>query len=50
MKHGLKPTKRQKIAIKNAGLNPGGWLVCKFVNGEYHLVSRVGNNTKIIKA
>lgn len=50
MKHGLKPTKRQKIAIKDAGLNPGGWLVAKNLNGELHLVSRVGNNSKIIKA
>lgn len=50
MKHGLKPTRKQKMAIKAAGLNPGGWLVSKFVNGELHLVSRVGDNQKIIKA
>ena len=34
MKNPKAPTKRQKIAMKESGLNPDNWLVSK-ANGEY---------------
>lgn len=48
MKHGLKPTKNQKITIKAAGLNPENWLIVKKVNGTFELVHRETGTTKTI--
>jgi hypothetical protein len=50
MKHGLRPTKKQKVAIKAVGLNPENWLVFKSINEELHLVHRETGTTKIIPA
>lgn len=49
MKHGRKPTLKQKIAIKNNGYNPDNWLVIKKIANELHLVHRyIGTLKKII--
>lgn len=50
MKHGLKPTKRQKQSIKEFGLNPDNWLIFKAIEGNLHLVHRETGTTKIIPA
>lgn len=34
MKHGRKPTKRQKMAIRDVKLNPDNWLVYKVLTKE----------------
>lgn len=49
MKKGLRPTKRQKIAIKAAGLNFNNWLVYKNIDGKLHLVHRETGTTRIIE-
>lgn len=48
MKKGLKPTNRQKIAIKAVGLNWEHWLVYKNVDGYLHLLHRETNTTRMI--
>jgi len=40
MKHGLKPTNKQKQAIEKAGLKPENWLVTKSLSKELHLVTK----------
>lgn len=50
MKHGLKPTKRQKIAMKAVGLNFNNWLVYKAIDSQLHIVHRETGRTKIIPA
>lgn len=34
MKHGKKPTVKQKMLLKAWGLNPENWLICKIYPGE----------------
>lgn len=48
MKNGKNPSRRQKIAIKEAGFNPDNWLVFKSESDKLHLVHRNLNQTKII--
>jgi hypothetical protein len=48
LKKGLKPTKRQKIAIQAAGLNYDNWLVYKNIEGKLHLVHRETGTKKVI--
>lgn len=48
MKQGLKPTKKQKIAMKSVGLNYNNWLVFKNINGQLHLVHRETGTKRII--
>jgi hypothetical protein len=48
MKHGLKPTKNQKIAMKAAGLNPENWLIYKKTHETLELVHRETGTTKTI--
>jgi hypothetical protein len=40
MKHGKKPTNKQKQAIEKAGLKPENWLVTKSLSGELHIVTK----------
>ncbi|WP_240421625.1 DUF6906 family protein [Paenibacillus periandrae] len=40
MKNGKRPTKRQKIAIAAAKLNPDNWLVTKSMPEKLSLVHR----------
>ncbi|GAF63618.1 hypothetical protein BTS2_0509 [Bacillus sp. TS-2] len=50
MKNGKRPTKAQKISIKEAGLNYDNWLVSKSLEDELHLVHRyTGTKRKIYK-
>lgn len=48
MKNGKRPTRRQKIAIKEAGLNFENWLVSKVGPDFLLLVHRHTNKTKKI--
>ena len=48
MKHGLKPNRAQKIAMKAAGLNPDNWLIYKKTHEQLHLVHRETGTTKTI--
>jgi hypothetical protein len=51
MKHGKKPKKNQKIAIKAAGLDPKEWLITKNLvdKGELHIVNRSGKAAVIVQ-
>jgi hypothetical protein len=40
MKQGKRPTRKQKLVLKAARLNPENWLVTKNLQGELHLVHR----------
>lgn len=48
MKAGKRPTRRQKEAIKWAGLNPNNWLVCKNLPDELHIVHRETQRLRVI--
>ncbi|WP_339193125.1 hypothetical protein [Paenibacillus sp. FSL W8-1287] len=48
MKNGKNPTRRQKIAIKDAGQNPDNWFVFKAEATVLHIVHRNTGTTKII--
>ncbi|GIP25513.1 hypothetical protein J23TS9_06430 [Paenibacillus sp. J23TS9] len=48
MKNGKNPSRRQKIAIKEAGFNPDNWLVCKALDDRLELTHRLTGTTKII--
>ncbi|WP_209121552.1 hypothetical protein [Alkalihalobacillus sp. BA299] len=48
MKNGKAPTKKQKIAIKEVGLNPNNWLVSKNLQEELHIVHRETGRLKVI--
>ncbi len=50
MKNGKRPTRKQKIAIRERGLNPDNWLVSKAPPGELHLVHRYTGTKRIIPA
>lgn len=49
MKQGKKPNRKQKEAIKEAGLNPENWLVTKSLPQEIHIVHCTSNKPRIIK-
>ena len=46
MKHGKRPTRKQKQLIKEAGLDPGMWLIAKNTSDELLLVHRYINQSK----
>jgi hypothetical protein len=48
MKHGLKPNKRQKIAMKASGLTPENWLIFKKTHDTLRVVHRETGTTKTI--
>ncbi|MNP84498.1 hypothetical protein D3C76_1838350 [compost metagenome] len=48
MKQGKNPTRRQKIAIKDAGFDPDNWLVSKALDDRLELIHRYAGTTKII--
>lgn len=48
MKHGKRPTRLQKIAIKAAGLNPENWLVVKNCGDGLEVVHRHSGKTRTI--
>lgn len=49
MKHGLKPTKRQKLAMAGAKLNPDDWLVTKVYPHALCLEHRHSGKEKILR-
>jgi hypothetical protein len=48
MKNGKKLSRKEKIAVKAAGLNPENWLKYKKDNEQLHLVHRYTNTTRSI--
>lgn len=48
MKHGKKPTRRQKMLIKSAGLNCGNWLVVKDTAEELVIQNRQTDRIRTI--
>lgn len=50
MKHGKRPTRRQKALIQAAGLNPDNWLVVKDTKPTMTIVHRVSDKTRVITA
>lgn len=48
MKNGKRLTKKQKIAVKNAKLDPNNWLSFKIDVDGFWIVHRVSNNTRKI--
>ncbi|WP_170953373.1 DUF6906 family protein [Bacillus cereus] len=48
MKHGKKPTKKEKMKIKSYNLNPENWLIFKKVDGALHLIHRNTFATRVI--
>lgn len=48
MKSGKRPSRRQKVIIKAAGLNPDNWLVVKNFHDELHIVHRVSTKIRVI--
>lgn len=48
MKHGKRPSVKQKQIINHTGLNPIDWLVIKSLPNELHIVHRETNQKRII--
>lgn len=46
MKHGVKPTRKQKERIEAAGLNSDNWLVVKDCPSCFEIVHKVSNKTR----
>jgi len=49
MKHGIRPTKKQKIFLKKFKLNPENWLIVKDCGQCFEIVNRrilTGRKTK----
>ena len=46
MKHGIRPTRIQKIRIKSHGLNPENWLVVKDCKECFQIVHKVSGKTR----
>lgn len=49
MKNGKRPTRAQKMLIKEAGLNPNNWLVVKNLHDQMHIVHRETNSERVIR-
>ena len=50
MKHGRKPTVRQKQLLSDNGLNPKDWLITKNLDYEIHIVHKKSKEEKVIAA
>jgi hypothetical protein len=48
MKHGKRPTNRQKQLMSEAGLNSKEWLVTKNLDFEIHIVHKQTKKEKVI--
>jgi len=48
MRSGKKPTRKQKQAIKSAGLNYKNWLVVRNLHDELHIAHRETGTIRII--
>ena len=49
MKHGLRPTRRQKQIIAARNLNPANWLVTKNLPDRLYLQHRLTGKERILK-
>lgn len=49
MKHGKKPTKAQKIILKERHMNPDNWLIVKNTPEEMLVVHRYTSATRSIR-
>ncbi len=49
MKHGKKPTKRQKLFLKENKFNPKNWLIVKDCAECFEIVNRLTGNRKKLK-
>ena len=49
MKHGKKPTRAQKILLKEHHLNPDNWLIVKHTTEELLVVHRYTSTTRSIR-
>jgi len=51
MRHGKKPTRKQKIRLGKAGLAPDNWLVVKEKpNGELVILHKYANTIRVVPA
>lgn len=48
MKQSKKPTRKQKIILSQARLNPDNWLVVKASAGQLHLMNRETGRKRVI--
>lgn len=49
MKHGRRPTKRQKLILKKFNLNPQNWLIVKDCSECFEIVNRITGNRRKLK-
>jgi len=49
MKHGKRPTRKQKLTLSKAGLNPDNWLIEKSLPGVLYLVHRMTGNGRVLR-
>jgi hypothetical protein len=50
LKHGLRPTRRQKEAIANANLDSKKWLIVKNTDNQLTIQHRENGNVQVISA
>lgn len=51
MRHGKKPTRKQKIRLGQAGLSPKKWLVIKQRrDGEMVVLHKINNQIRVVPA
>ncbi|MDQ0228442.1 DUF6906 family protein [Metabacillus niabensis] len=52
MKQGKRPTRNQKMLIKQVGLNPNNWLIVKNLQHEHelHIAHRETGRLRVIPA
>lgn len=51
MRHGKKPTRKQKIRLEQAGLSPENWLVVKAKpNGELVILHKHTGRIRVVPA
>jgi len=48
MKHGKRPTKKQKMFLKKFKLNPENWLIVKDCSQSFEIVNRVSGKRRIL--
>ena len=51
MRHGKKPTRKQKIRLGQAGLSPENWLIVRQKpDGELILLHKISNKIRVLPA
>jgi len=48
VKHGRRPTKKQKIFLKKFNLNPKNWLIVKDCTECFEIVNRISGKRRIL--